>query len=277
MNLCWGAAPAVGKWVMQETQADPLSMACVRYLSGLVAMLWWARSSTVEFWKSAPSTRALVVTMGALTFGFGPILAFSGLALTAGGQAAFLIGLEPVLTALFAFLILAEKMQKIQILGLALGLAGVTWMSYGGAGGSLQGNMMFLADVAVNALYSVLGTLVVRRGFAVKSLTTAAMASGVAVLLFTIPDFSLLKHWQAWVGGVLFLGVLCTSIGYSVWIMAARRVPLGLLALTLFVQPLSGNIVAFLMLGEIPTWHVLGGGTLILITMALSARTAMRG
>lgn len=272
LNIFWGGAPSVSKWVFVE--ADPRTVALVRYLSAFMFLSFFAGKAFRDFMKADPVTKLLVIIMGLLTFGIGPSFAFRGLALTGGGEAAFLIGVEPVITCVFAYFFLKEKLTPLRIFALVLALGGILIMSPPGSG-SFAGNMFYLVDVVINASYSTLAVIVIRRGMSALSLTVLALAFGSLVLAPQLPKDVLWESPRLWLGGAIYLGFLCTAYGYFAWVKASERLPLNLMALSLFVQPVAGNLIAFLLLKETPGLSLGIGGILILAAMALSIGPGM--
>jgi drug/metabolite transporter (DMT)-like permease len=51
-------------------------------------------------------------------------------------------------------------------------------------------------------------------------------------------------------GLLLVIGIVCSSIGYSVWFKVIQTCPVNLAALTIFAQSIFGVIIAALWLGE---------------------------
>jgi len=73
---------------------------------------------------------------------------------------------------------------------------------------------------------------------------------------------------------ISYLGVLCTAVGYAVWFAAIKVVPVNVVALTLFVQPIAGAAIAAVFLGEALHLGQLWGGLVIVIGLALGLRRA---
>jgi len=68
---------------------------------------------------------------------------------------------------------------------------------------------------------------------------------------------------QSW-GLLAALALICTVIGYTLWLVAIRECPVNVAALTVFIQPVFGVAVAALWLGEVVHWgHLLGSVTIL--------------
>jgi O-acetylserine/cysteine efflux transporter len=71
---------------------------------------------------------------------------------------------------------------------------------------------------------------------------------------------------------LLYLGVVCSGVGYSLWYVVIRETPVNVSALTVFMQPLAGLAMAVVFLGEQPHWGQLWGGVVILCGLAVGLR-----
>jgi probable blue pigment (indigoidine) exporter len=70
----------------------------------------------------------------------------------------------------------------------------------------------------------------------------------------------------------MYLSVICTAVGYSVWFAAMRVVPVNVVAMTVFTQPFAGTLIAALLLGEALHLGQLWGGLAIAIGLVLGLR-----
>ncbi len=75
---------------------------------------------------------------------------------------------------------------------------------------------------------------------------------------------------------VVYLGLVCTSIGIVSWSFALSRAPASRISSFLYLQPVGACLIAWLWLREAPGWITVGGGILaiggvLLTTMKISA------
>jgi drug/metabolite transporter (DMT)-like permease len=229
---------------------------------------------------AAPRGRDLLQTalMGVLVFVAAP--RFQVIAAHAGkaGDLSVLVALEPLVTTVGAAVILREVVPARRWLGFAFGMLGVVLLSniwradFQLAG--LGANLLFIASFFCEATYSVMGKPLIQRAGFLK-VTTLALASGMVVNLAldgastwsaaqTLP----LRGWMQ----IVYLAVICTALGYSVWFAALRVVPVNVVAITVFTQPFAGTLIAALLLGEALHLGQLWGGLAIAIGLALGLR-----
>jgi drug/metabolite transporter (DMT)-like permease len=164
--------------------AGPFSLLLLRFafvlpILALVAALWR---------RPWPAARVAVQTMVAGAFIHGAYLGGIFYAVSRGlpaGIAGMIVGLQPILTALFARLLLGERIGPAHVLALGLGLAGVTailWPQLSGTG-ALDPVVVVVALVAVSAI--AFGTVWSKRtGGGVDLVTgTALQFVGAALVL----------------------------------------------------------------------------------------------
>lgn len=69
---------------------------------------------------------------------------------------------------------------------------------------------------------------------------------------------------------VAYLGVFPGAIAYSTWTYALSRMPASRLATTLYIAPVLAIAIAWLWIGEIPTFLSLLGGAITLAGVVLT-------
>jgi len=129
------------------------------------------------------------------------------------------------------------------------------------------------------AACSVLGKLMLRRLSALH-VTAATIVAPLGLWLAVAVGDGWSGGWPAVGGttlaGVAFLALGCTVAAYWAWFYALERLEAGLVALTLFVQPLWGAALAVLLLGEALHAATLAGGVLVLVSLYLALEMPLR-
>jgi drug/metabolite transporter (DMT)-like permease len=208
--------------------------------------------------------------MGLVLVVVGQRLQVYGNQLGRAGDSAVLMGLEPLITSLAAGLFLREHIGPRRWAGFGLGLGGVAllhgiWRAdfqWAGLGASL----IFVSSFVCEAAYSVLGKPVVQRASVMKTLALSLLAgTAINVLIDGPRTFQAARQLstEGWVL-LLALAVICTVIGYSVWLMIIRECPINVVALTVFAQSVFGVGLAAFWLQERLRWgQVFGCLTII--------------
>jgi len=68
---------------------------------------------------------------------------------------------------------------------------------------------------------------------------------------------------------VLYLGIVMTIAGYGIWFTVLSRNPMSQVMPVLLLLPIFTIVSSMLLLGERPSWLVLGGGLIVLTGVAI--------
>ena len=264
----------------QKLALQGLPPATVTVLRNAIAMLclllWAARSGGISLRFSAREHGRLALA-GILGYALPLLLGIWGLRGSTSGNASILILLEPPSILLFSWLLLGERLRRLQVAGLLAGLAGALWIVAGdpGSGASL-GELFsgrYLGGNAVLALHGVLWGLYsplmlpLARRHRPSDVTFGGM---LWAMLLLVP--AALSEADAWHGGptlspalgwTLALGVVASFGGTIMWVEALRHLDGSTVAPFVFLQPLAGVLAGHLMLDERVSGAALAGGLLI--------------
>jgi drug/metabolite transporter (DMT)-like permease len=170
--------------------------------------------------------------------------------------------------------------------GMGLGAVGVAILVLGHMAGDTNGeqgwtralgDMMILVTLALQALYTVLGTDLARKYRPMTVLTyvcTGSLLIWIPVLCWHLVQGALPAALSLRaLGGVLYLAVMASVFCNFVWFSIASRIGAGLSAISLFAQPLVGALIGLLFLKEPLTLSLLSGGALIFVALYLTTVT----
>jgi drug/metabolite transporter (DMT)-like permease len=177
----------------------------------------------------------------------------------------------PLWTAVLAFLLLKERIDRLTIAALALGALGmVVMVGTGLSTGNLFGNAMALLSALAFAAYAIVLRRDAQRdatpmilGYGLLALAAClavTLAQGRSLLVPPL-DFA-----AGFVHGFLFIG-----IGFLLYARGARSVPAGDATILTQTETLFGPLWVWLLFGETPPMATLGGGALVLAAVALAA------
>lgn len=293
-NVMWSVTYSFAK-IMMSHGFEPLEVAFLRFFAGAVAL------SAYCMWDK-PSRKALlgwirdigvidtrILAVGLLTFFVSPLCQMTGLKLSRAIDGALIIAIEPLVSIIAACLILREELKRRQIFAILLALAGaailteLTWqklMSFADA--RLTGNLIFLVSLFSETAYSVVAKPALSRRPPVVFVTVAVWIGVAALGLYNVTVYGPSRmaglavlfdgmRWADW-ASVLYLGVGCTAFGYLYWMKLVETVPVSVLALTLYIQPILGMLWGGIWLGESVNVATLAGAGLILIAVWLATR-----
>ena len=181
------------------------------------------------------------------------------------GAAAVVIALAPGVTAALAALRLGERISGSTVAGLAVAFGGVVLITVG-AGRELRFEPMTLCGlvaVLATSIYFVWQKPLLART-STMSFTVASIFAGTLGLIpfgFHLPmKLALVPHAQLWSAAYLAVGP--TIVGYLAWNFALARAPAAKVSSFMYVQPLVASAIAWVCLGQVPTWLTAVGGLL---------------
>lgn len=198
-----------------------------------------------------------------------PFSLFGFAALTLpGSYSAILNSMSPLWGAVFAVLILGDKLTARKLAGLMLGVAGVMFIT--GAGPVLLNRATLLAIAACIAATVCYGLASIYIKVHLQQAKPAAMAGGSQLLagLLCAPALLSGPSTAAYSPGVLlsiaFIGLVCGSVAYLLYYrLITLAGPVQGLSVTLLI-PLFGMLWGALFLNEVVTAGMLGGCVLVL-------------
>lgn len=255
----------------------PFTLLTLRILLGLVVLLPLDRAN-----GHAPPARRTTLSLlgiGALGLGISLGAQFVGTDLSTAVNGALVTSASPAFVVLFALVLLRERLTLWRLSAVVLASVGVLVIlnpASADFGSETFVGDIFLAIAAVTwGLYSVL----VRRVSLWHKLPTLTVTVYALIggLLLSIPA-SALELSQRSIGaidgavvlGVLYLGFVSTAFALLLWNRAFALAPAALASLCFFAQPLSGAILAALILRQEMTAALCVGGGLIALALLLS-------
>ncbi len=274
-NVFWAAGLSIYKAL--EPHLDYGGIVTLRFgLAGVGLLLLWPLLP-----GRAPRGFALARTlvMGLIVFTLGHRLQVLGNRLGTAGNSSVLMAVEPLLTSIAAALCLHEHVTARRWVGFALGMVGVvllngvwrTDFAWAGLGPSL----LFISSFLCEAAYSVMGKPLIERAGLVKVLALA-LASGLVANLAIDGGHTLAAARVLPVRAllmILYLAVVCTMAGYTLWYVVIRETDVNLVALTIFAQPVAGVVIAAMWLREPLHWGQLWGSVAVVVGLVVGLWT----
>lgn len=196
---------------------------------------------------------------GAVLFGglLGPLCLMFGLRATAASSASLLLNLEGVFTALLAWFVFHENVDRRVALGMALIVAGGVLLSWHGAGAS--GSSLGSLAVAGACLCWGVDNNLTQKISASNPLQIAAVKGGVAGVVNVtlslafgakLPGISVLL-------GALVIGFLGYGLSLVLFVLALRHLGAARTGAYFSVAPFVGAVVSLVLLREpLGTWFV---------------------
>ena len=204
MGVCWsGVFPAISI-VLQSMGL--FTSVFLRFASAalLLLVLLWLRERRLP--RLSPRELVLVVGLGLLGISVYNTLFTAGLALVEASRAALIVPTNPAFTALFAALLLKERLGRTRALGVALCVLGALWVLARGdprSFASLElgvGELILVLCIFIWSAYTLLGRVALST-LSPLALTAYVMAAGAIPLALpaSVEGASLAAvTWKSW-------------------------------------------------------------------------------
>jgi drug/metabolite transporter (DMT)-like permease len=192
----------------------------------------------------------------------------------ASGLAGVLNATTPLFTVVFALTTRSERLSAVRVAGLLLGFVGVVilaapWRTTA-LGGSLPGvGACLLGSACYAGSYVYARRFLTGRGFSALVLSTGQMAAGAALLVLATPIVarSPVTLTPTVTTSVLVLG---TGVAYVLnYRLIADEGAVAASTVT-YLLPVVAVVLGALILNEPLTWHLLAGGLIVLVGVAIS-------
>lgn len=208
----------------------------------------------------------------------------TSVAYTSVASSVVLVSTAPLFVALLSPLLLREHLNRALALGLGLALLGVVVIAASDActtssgqpvcpswrellsGQAVRGDLLALAGAAAVAGYMLIGRDVRARMPLLPYITLAYGVAALVLLLFTaLTRQTLLGYPATTYGWMALLALVPQLIAHSTYNWVLKYLPAASVAITLLGEPVGSTLLAFLLLGEVPSALKLAGAALILI------------
>jgi drug/metabolite transporter (DMT)-like permease len=248
----FGASTPFAKLLLGEV--SPLVLAAILYLgSGLGLAGWIARRPGKERTTSFNASDWPWIVAAILAGGVaGPVLLMQGLARTDAASASLLLNLEAVLTAVIAWTVFRENVNRRVFAGMAAIVAGGVVLSAGAA--PREEGLLGAALVAAACLAWAIDNNLTRRvsgGDAATLACLKGLAAGTVNLALAIAVGAPLPAAAGWIGAGL-LGFLGYGVSLTLFIVALRHLGTARTGAYFSVAPFFGAALALAMLAERP-------------------------
>lgn len=260
--------------LIKLTPAPPLTVAF--YRMGFSALIMWPiYKIRNERLTERIHQRAAIVAGVFLAGHFA--LWISSLKFTSVANSLILVTMNPIFVGIGSVLILRERSTPALMMGTGLSMVGCVTLLLGSASsgqGGWTGNLLALSGAVGMSGYMLVGRGIRKRVALIPYITwvygVAAVVLGLLCLLTRSP---LLPESPEILGLLLLIALIPQLIGHSIINWVLRYVPPSYVAVVILLEPITGSLLAYLILAEQPTvWTALGGSLVIIgILIALAA------
>lgn len=279
----WATSIVAAKVVVGSV--PPFTAATVRFLMA-TAILW-------GLWASLPEQRqppkrsdwAWLALAGFFQTSLYFALQYAGLKYTTAANTAVIVNVRPIFVAVLAVFVLDERLNRKTVIAIVLGFTGVLIIASQGSLKNLNlSTSAFLGDmlIVLNALSGAIGLILTKKVLG-KFLPFSALVFTVTFGTIGLLPFAAFEIWRgegvratSWLPWLLLVyqAIFCTVIAHFLWNNVLSRLEASRSAVFLYVTPVVGVVLAYLLLGESITVSLAIGGFLVLFGAYQSTRPA---
>ncbi len=272
--LIWSTGFIVAKYGLPY--APPLTFLALRYFFSILCFLGWIRLARAPWPVERRQWAHLAVTGVLMHAGY---LGGVWMAVKNGmgsGLAALIVGLQPVLTAVWVSRSGGQGVTRLQWLGLLLGLGGLLMVVWRKLMAGTEVSALTLTATLLALLSITAGTLYQKRFLQPTDVRTANLIQLAAALAVTLP-LSWLEHeavtWNGPFVGAMAWAVLVLTLGGSslLYLLIQRGAATAVTSLLYLVPPTTA-IMAWILFGEFITVTTVAGTLLTALGVALVVR-----
>jgi len=259
ITVVWGSTFAIVKEALAVLPV-PLLLA-IRFTLAALALAWVRLDRRA--WRPA-------LILGLLAFA-GFATQTIGLSLTTASKAAFITGLNVILTPIIGSWWFKNRIPPKAYLAALVALTGLGLLTLTSVDGINSGDLWILATAVFYAYYVVYLGEVAGKASALSLSAVQLWPMAALAWLWALPHLSLIPEIPVATWGALaYLAVAATAIATVAQTYAQRVVPAYAAAVIFVLEPVFAAFFAYLWLGE--TLSLLGwlGGLLVLLAMLLS-------
>jgi drug/metabolite transporter (DMT)-like permease len=273
--IIWGYNWVVMKVALQYS--SPFDYAALRVLLGgisLFLVLIWLRKPLLPKEVSGTFLAGFLQTSG--------FYGLSTLALVSGGagKTAVLNYAMPFWVVLLAWFVLGEQLQKVQLLGVAVALAGLLFilMPFSFSEGLFSKGLALLSSMSWAIGIIVSKRLQQKGNVDLLSFTTWQMLFGsIPLILLAVFIPSPAITWSVpFISAMIYSVILGNAVAWLLCFYALSRLPAGMAGLGMLGAPVVGVLTAWIQLGEKPTFPETIGIVLIIGALVLNSTQAMK-
>lgn len=283
-HVAWGMSFIATKVAVNDVK--PITVVWLRFAIGAVILgVFVYFRKQFEF----PKLRELLyfTLLGFIGITFHQWLQSTGLVTAEASTTAWIVSTTPVFIAFLGWLFLREKLGWKGSVGIGLAAVGVIMVVTKGKLGSLlfagkfgnPGDVLIMIGAPNWAIFSVLSRRGLKRHPAARMMFYVMSIGWLfsSILLLSGPGLGNVRtlSMNGWLG-VIFLGVVCSGLGYIAWYDALEVLPASRVGVFLYLEPLVAVVVSAIILGERIMMASIMGGVIILFGVWLVNRPSGR-
>ncbi len=275
--IFWGGSPVGTKVAVGEIA--PVAMSALRAGIAAPAGVLLALVLRVPLPRSRREWALMALCAFCGFMGF-PVVFSLGIARTSAIHGAMILAMLPVFTGAVAHALERTWPGGRWWLGCAIAVCGEAVLIFGravaGGEASMAGDAICLAAATIASTGYVVGARLSQAGYPSQGTTYWGIALATLAFVPFMPAAFAGMEWgaisaRAWTG-VVYLSLGVSMLGYVIWYWALGRGGIARIGVLQFLQPISGVVLAWVLLDEPITGTVLAATAVILTGVFIATR-----
>lgn len=281
LAVVWGINNPVIKHALQHFSPLSFNSLCFILASLMVFALFKKQSGKLpNFGKDWPK----IIVVGILGNTIYQILFIFGINRTLAGNTSLILAAVPAFVAIISLFTKSEKLSRLMWTGIGISFLGVGCVMFGGNLSvgmnktTLPGDLLVLAGAIVTSLYVVGIYSLVKRYDVLATVAITLISGALVMFLASIPSL-IHQNWNVitvpdWLS-LIYSASLAVALAEILMFRAIKENGGVRMAIYNNVVPLVSLLAAWAMLGEIPKFtQIFGGSTILLGTFLTGLRRA---
>jgi len=265
------------------TEIPPMAMTFYRWFFALLILAPFALPHLRREWPIVRRHRGVLALLGVVGVGTHNGLTYLGLNYTTAINGVMLNSFIPVMIIALSWIVLRQRLSRLQLTGVAVSLGGVLAILSGGSVQTLaslslnRGDLLVILAMLLWSIYTI-GLRWRPPGLHMLTfLFVIACVGDAAVLPLYLGEMALgARMVFSWLNLAALLSVALFSsvLAYIFWNRGVEQVGANVAGLFVHLMPVFGTLLAWLLLGEqLRTFHIVGIA-LILTGIYVTSRAA---
>lgn len=274
--VIWGANVPISKWTLQFVSVETLAFLRFYFAFMMFYAIFRPKMGVIR------KDFLLMFFCGFIGITLHIALLYFGLTLTGAINAAIIASSIPILTLFFSWFFLHEKISNKFLIGGLVGIAGTLFIVLEpifeeGFSLDLLGNFLLIGSALCFIIYEVISKKLAKKGYSANTITTYSYMIGfMSFLPFYLLDITkngvYFLNNQA-LPGIIYILIFASLTAIPLWQWGISKLEVSRLGFFLYIDPVVAFTVAFFLLGEVVTSHMIIGAIFIFVGLYIAEGT----